>query len=55
MKIPDGSRLVKKTYYEAKISNIETKYFNTSDYDIFHKKVLDAKIKEKELIEKFDI
>ena len=55
MKIPDGSGLVKTTYYDAKISNIETKYFNTSDESIFHQKVLDAKINEKELVEKFDI
>ena len=55
MKIPDGSGLVKTTYYDAKISNIETKYFNTSDENIFHQKVLDAKINEKELVEKFDI
>ena len=55
MKIPDGSGLVKTTYYDAKISNIETKYFDTSDENIFHQKVLDAKINEKELVEKFDI
>ena len=30
-KIPNGSNLVKKTDYDAKISDIETKYFTTSD------------------------
>ena len=31
-KIPTVSDLVKKTDYNAEISDIETKYFTTSDY-----------------------
>ena len=34
-KIPDISGLVKKTDYNAKISDIETKYFTNSDYNKF--------------------
>ena len=43
----------KKTDYDAKISDIEAKYFTTSDYNKFTNKILDKKIKE--LVEKSDI
>ena len=36
-KIPVVSDLVKKTYYDAKISEIEGRYINTSDYNRFTK------------------
>ena len=39
---------------DAKISDIETKYFTTSDYNIFANEVLNAKIKEKRLVDKPD-
>ena len=37
-KIPDVSSLVKKTDCEAKISDIESKYFIAADYNKFNKK-----------------
>ena len=39
---------------DAKISGIETKYFTTSDYNKFTSEVLNAKIKEKRLVDKPD-
>ena len=42
--------LVKKTVYNTKISDIEFKYFITSDYNKFMSNVLDTKIKEKKLV-----
>ena len=39
---------------DAKISDIETKYFTTSDYNKFTSEVLNAKIKEKRLVDKPD-
>ena len=36
---------------QTKISDIETKYFGTSDYDIFMRKITNTKIK-KELVDK---
>ena len=53
--IPDVSGLVKKTYYNAKISGTEVKYFTATDYNEFTKKILDAKIKEKRLLSKSHI
>ena len=49
-KIPDVSGLVKKTVYNAKISDMEKKYFTTSDYNKLTSEVIDIKIKEKELL-----
>ena len=43
----EKSGAVKKSNYDAKISDRETKYFITSDYKEFKKEILDAKIKEK--------
>ena len=42
-KIPDVSNLIKKTDYDAKISDIESKNFTTSDRNKFTNNVLDAK------------
>ena len=51
-KIPSVNNLAKKTGYGAKISDIERKYFNMSDYNKFTRDILDAKIKEQELVDK---
>ena len=47
--------LVKKAEYDAKISDIESKFFTTSDYNKFTSDILNAKIKEKDLVNEFDI
>ena len=39
------SGLVKKTDYNAKISDIEKKYFTDSDYNKFTSEILDTKVK----------
>ena len=49
------SGLVKKTDYDAKIKDIERKYFSTTDYNKFTSDILDVKIKQKELVNKSDI
>ena len=49
------SDLVKKTGYDAKISDIENKSFTTSDYNKFTNGIIDAKVKNKELVNKSDI
>ena len=54
-KIPNVSNLAKKRDSDAKISDIESKYFTTSDYNKFTRDILDAKIKEKRLVDKSDI
>ena len=51
--MPDVSGLVKKTDYKK--SDTEIKYFNTADYNKFTSDILDAKIKQKELVNKSDI
>ena len=51
-KMPALSDLVKKTDYGAKISEIEGKYFTTSDYNNFTSDILEAKTKQKELANK---
>ena len=53
-KIPGVINLVRKTDYNTKTSDIKAKYFTTSDYKKFTKEILDAKMKEKELVDKFD-
>ena len=45
----------KKTDYDAKILDIESKYFTTADHNKFISQTLDAKIKQKRLIDKSDI
>ena len=52
-KITNVSNLVKKADYGAKILYIEAKYCTTSDYNKFTYEILDTKIKEKELVNKF--
>ena len=47
IKIPDVINLVKKTDYDAKISDIESNYFTTSDYNKYTNETIDNKIKEK--------
>ena len=54
-KIPGLGSLVKETDYEAKILEIERKYFTTSECKKFMSDILDAKIKQKELVNKSDI
>ena len=54
IKIPDVSGLVKKTNYDARISDIEKKYLTTSENNIFTSGILDAKMK-KELVYKSNI
>ena len=49
-KIPDTSGLVKKTDYDAKISDIEVKYFTISDYNKFTSKILETKSKLKRIV-----
>ena len=51
-KIPDVSNLVKKADYDGKILDVEPKYFTTTDYDRFKSQTLDAKIKQKRLVDK---
>ena len=49
-KTPGVCGLIKKTDYNPKISDIEKKYFTTSDYSKFTNDILNAKIKEKKCI-----
>ena len=49
-KIPDAINLLMKADYDAKISDIESKYFTTTDHNKFTSQTLDAKIKQKELV-----
>ena len=51
-KIPDVSNLVKKTDCKAKILDIESKYFTAADCNKFTSQTLDAKIKQKGLVDK---
>ena len=54
-KIPIVSDLVKKTNYDSKILEMDGKYITTSDYDKFKSDILDAEIKQKELVNISDI
>ena len=54
-KIHDLSSLFNKTNYDTKISEIEEKYFTTFDYNKFTSNILDAKVKQKELVNKSNI
>ena len=53
--IPDLSGLLKKTYYEVEILEREEKYFTAFDYNKFTSDILDAKIKQRGLVNKYDI
>ena len=48
--IANVSVIAKKTNYDAKISDVETKYFTSSDYDKFTNEIIDNKIKKKHLV-----
>ena len=54
-KTPSVTDLVNKTDYDAKIKDTGGKYFTTADYNKFKSDIVDAKIKEKELVNKSDI
>ena len=47
--------MLKKTDYNRKISDIEVKYFTTSDYNKFTNKILKKKVKESGLVDKPNI
>ena len=53
--IPDVSNLFKNVGYIEKIKYIEKKYFTTSDCNKFTNDVLDAKIKNKKILNEFGI
>ena len=50
--IPDVSNLVKKRIYDAKISDIQSKYITTADYNRFTKNVVDNSIKNEDTVDK---
>ena len=54
-KISNVSGLVKKSDYDTKVTDIEGKYFTTSDYNKFKSDIRDAKIKQEWLVNKFHI
>ena len=51
--MPNTTDLLKKNtpYYDVNISDVDKKYFTTSDYNKFTGKILDAKIKKKRVNE----
>ena len=51
-KIPDVSNLVKKRIYDAKISDIHSKYITTADYNRFTKNIVDNSIKNEDIVDK---
>ena len=51
-KIPEVSCLVKKANYDNEISDIEAKYFTTSNDRKFRIEILETKIKETRLVDK---
>ena len=51
-KISDISSLVKKSHYDAKIPDIESKYITTADYNKFTKNIVDNSIKSKNFVDK---
>lgn len=53
--MPKVGDLVKKTNYNAKILDIEIKYFIISSYNKFIREIVDANINEKEFEDRFDI
>ena len=56
IKMPGVSNLVaKKRNYNAKISDVQSKYFTTSNYNKFTNSILDAKKRSKNLVYGFDI
>ena len=53
--VEKNDNLVKKTDYDGKISDKKGRNFTVSDYNKFTSDILDAKIKQKELVNKSDI
>ena len=53
--VEKNDNLVKKTDYDGKISDNEGRNFTVSGYNKFTSDILDAKIKQKELVNKSDI
>ena len=51
-KIPDVSSLVKKTYYDVNLSDIDSKYITTAGDNKFTKNFVDNNIKSKNLVNK---
>ena len=49
------SSLVQKTDYDAKIKEIERKYFTTANYKKIKSEILEVKIKQEKLDNKFDV
>ena len=49
------SSLVQKTDYDAKIKEIERKYFTTANYKKIASEILEVKIKQEKLDNKFDV
>lgn len=49
------SSLVQKTDYDAKIKEIERKYFTTANYKKITSEILEVKIKQEKLDNKFDV
>ena len=49
------SSLVQKTDYDAKIKEIERKYFTTANYKKITSEILEIKIKQEKLDNKFDV
>ena len=45
--MPNISNLVKKTDYNTEISDIDARFFNTSDYNKFTGEILNAKLKKR--------
>ena len=54
-KIFSVSDLLNMTDYSAKMKDIEGKYLITTDYNKFTSDILDAKIKQTELVSKSDL
>ena len=46
-KIPNVTNLVRKADYDAKISDMENKYFTTSHYNMLTNNILDTMITQK--------
>ena len=54
-KIPNVNDIVKKTDFDIKILDIQSNYFVTSNYNKFTNEIVNARKKEKDLVNKFDI
>ena len=54
-KILNVSDLVKNADYDAKISEMEKKYFTTSEYNKFTSNTFDAKLTQKKLVNEYNL